>query len=146
MLPLRCTVASEIISKFCDINPMENALRCARSFGRRPPPIAGPAKCFRAVPYRHSDAKSHPNLRARSAQLLRRQERLNCFRRSGGRRIAFSGPDVNDLAHLRAFSMGFLSQDLEKISDATVHRSGDMGRLEKIWPDQRSAGGGDRRK
>ena len=40
--------------------------------------------------------------------------------------------------------MGFPWQDLEKISDATVHRSGDMGRLEKIWPDRRSAGGGGR--
>ena len=43
---------------------------------------------------------------------------------------------------MKKFSMGFPSQDLEKISNATVHRSGDMGRLEKTWPGRRSAGGG----
>ena len=45
---------------------------------------------------------------------------------------------------MKELSMGFPWQDLEKVSDATVHRSGDMGRLEKNWPDRRSAGGGGR--
>ena len=45
---------------------------------------------------------------------------------------------------MKKFSMGYPTLDLEKISDAAVHRSGDMGRLGKIWPDPRSAGGGGR--
>ena len=45
---------------------------------------------------------------------------------------------------MKKISMGYPTLDLEKISDAAVHRSGDMGRLGKIWPDPRSAGGGGR--
>ena len=49
------------------------------------------------------------------------------------------GPD-GGLKVLRQKSpMGFPRQDLEKISKATMYRSGDIGRLEKTWPGRRSA-------
>ena len=40
---------------------------------------------------------------------------------------------------MKTFSTGFPMLDLEKILQATVHRSGNMGRLEKTCPDLRSA-------